>query len=495
MDSHWPLPKSGKTAQARSSEEALWKYANARGLQSKFAAQLERANEINFLTNQPNRCTRRGIRLQHAIVPHVPAADPARGAGGSSGGSSSAPARGDVDGHRQPKRPKQGQQHRRQRVKAAPKAAPVGADVHSWAKAASDPAAAPPCAFAPVAAVPRLEAPVSPWPEDTDGAEVHALLRPEQLTQSEADMLTDVGSMDEHESPIRSFHAAVVDCLEGCPERQANNQTHELLFFGRRRGHECTGLAMLCRRKHTGVGERTKRRGITYELRRLASAEGKGGGARLHRALCDALLRHAASLGWQDAQEPLTMVLTLQSCTVRAGGFYLKMGWTYDGGRRVSRAPSRNDIGALMRLDLTDKAAWNGYWSQEGGEQGGGNESDGHSKLLPDGGESAAGEGGTGDRSAGSSSASDASGGSGGSGEARRHSRASPLLRSTPTAPLAPLQETVNEPAPGGGDKASAHAVSQAEAEDTSDDGSVVDDYSDEDVSAKIFEVITTQRR
>ena len=46
-----------------------------------------------------------------------------------------------------------------------------------------------------------------------------------------------------------------------------------------------------------------------------------------------------------------------------------------------------------------------------------------------------------------------------------------------------------NEPAPGGGDKASAHTVSQVEAEDTSDDGSVFEDYSAEDVSATYEDV------
>ena len=68
---------------------------------------------------------------------------------------------------------------------------------------------------------------------------------------------------------------------------------------------------------------------------------------------------------------------------------------------------------------------------------------------------------GTGDRSAGSSSASDASGGSGGSGEARRRSCASPLLRSTPTASFAPLQETVDEPARTSGGPTAASALGE----------------------------------
>ena len=69
-----------------------------------------------------------------------------------------------------------------------------------------------------------FQAQQSPWEKlsGNDG-EVYALLRPEQLTYSEAQMLENAGSMDAHESPERSFHTAIVDCLEGKSERHADS--------------------------------------------------------------------------------------------------------------------------------------------------------------------------------------------------------------------------------------------------------------------------------
>ena len=103
-------------------------------------------------------------------------------------------------------------------------------------------------------------------------------------------------------------------------------------------------------------------RGVQYELRRLASKGEKGSGARLHWHLCHALRDKAAGVGWRRGQGPLTLVHTLQSCTVQAGGFYLKMGWQYDtGDRQGGRVPAGRDIGKIMRLDLADVAAWSEY--------------------------------------------------------------------------------------------------------------------------------------
>ena len=72
----------------------------------------------------------------------------------------------------------------------------------------------------------------------------------------------------------------------------------------------------------------------------------------------------------------LTLVLTLQSCTWRAGGFYKKMGWKGDTkqskkkkfwGKQsssVAMQVTKDDIGALMRLDLADQSAWSRYWER-----------------------------------------------------------------------------------------------------------------------------------
>ena len=60
------------------------------------------------------------------------------------------------------------------------------------------------------------------------------------------------------------------------------------------------------------------------------------------------------------------MVLTLQSCTWRAGGFYKKMGWEAlptrapRGGRAGN--PTLADLGGMMHLDLKDRPAWSHYW-------------------------------------------------------------------------------------------------------------------------------------
>ena len=187
------------------------------------------------------------------------------------------------------------------------------------------------------------------------------MLKPEELTAAEELMLRNFGGMDEHESPIKSFHATVIDCMYAKQKMQAY-RPYELFFFARRHSGVCTGLAMLARSKHDGAGERLRTRGIQYELHRLASTGGKGSGARLHWHLCHALRGKAADAGWRDGQGPLTVVHTLMSCTVRAGGFYLKMGWEYDtGDRQGGRKPTGRDIGKIMRLDLADVAAWSGY--------------------------------------------------------------------------------------------------------------------------------------
>lgn len=194
-----------------------------------------------------------------------------------------------------------------------------------------------------------------------DTTVTHALVPPAELLQEEADFLERLG-LGGYESPLRSFHGAVVDCLEGEVQRQVNTAKHELLFFVRRCGGSCTGLAMVARRR----GPSLRTRGTVFEMRRIASAGPKGSGAQLHWHLCDALVRYAIErCGWREPDE-LSMVLTLQSCTWRAGGFYKKMGWEALPSRatRDGRAanPTLADLGGMMRLNLTDRPAWSQYW-------------------------------------------------------------------------------------------------------------------------------------
>ena len=124
------------------------------------------------------------------------------------------------------------------------------------------------------------------------------------------------------------------------------------------------------------VGTLRKARGLVYELRRFASVgTSPGGGASLHWHMCKALIGHATSQGWRPGMD-LTLVLTLQSCTWRAGGFYKKMGWKGDTkqskkkkfwGKQsssVAMQVTKDDIGALMRLDLADQSAWSRYWER-----------------------------------------------------------------------------------------------------------------------------------
>ena len=88
----------------------------------------------------------------------------------------------------------------------------------------------------------------------------------------------------------------------------------------------------------------------------------KGSGARLHWHLCSALLKHAAVRGWQTG-ESLALILTLQSCTWRAGGFYTKMGWRKPAElAERQRSVSAGNIGGIMWLDLNDREAWSRYW-------------------------------------------------------------------------------------------------------------------------------------
>ena len=196
---------------------------------------------------------------------------------------------------------------------------------------------------------------------EVDTMVTHALVPPAELLQEEADFLERLG-LGGYESPLRSFHGAVVDCLEGEVQRQVNTAKHELLFFVRRCGGTCTGLAMVARRR----GPSLRTRGTVFEMRRIASAGSKGSGAQLHWHLCDALVRYAVErCGWHEPDE-LSMVLTLQSCTWRAGGFYKKMGWealpmrATRGGRSASL--SVDDIGGMMHLNLLDRPAWSQYW-------------------------------------------------------------------------------------------------------------------------------------
>ena len=194
--------------------------------------------------------------------------------------------------------------------------------------------------------------------------DVHYILRPDQLTSAESSFLERVG-IDGNESPVRSFHAAVLDCLEKKPERQADPAKHELFFFSRRRRYACTGLVMLVRR--TGPNMRT--RGTTFEMRRIASEGEKGAGARLHWHLCDALVQYASRHCRWEPHEELSMVLTLQSCTWRAGGFYKKMGWEHSSGARQAGSPAAlvgvADLGGMLNLDLRDRDAWSRYWRSD----------------------------------------------------------------------------------------------------------------------------------
>jgi hypothetical protein len=150
------------------------------------------------------------------------------------------------------------------------------------------------------------------------GPETYVLLKPDELTIAEALCLERIG-ISGRETPVRSFHAAVLDCLEGKAERQFDPRTHDLLFFARYRARTCTGLVMVLLRKTTCV---LKTRGIVYELRRIAAlreGEERGSGARLHWNLCRELVDYAHKLGWRsERHEELAIILTLQSCEPRA---------------------------------------------------------------------------------------------------------------------------------------------------------------------------------
>lgn len=88
----------------------------------------------------------------------------------------------------------------------------------------------------------------------------------------------------------------------------------------------CTGLVRLKRCAHDYIDI-------------LGFAACKGSGATLHLALCRALI----------AQYPnATLRLTLHQCVVRAGGFYLKMGWTFE----KREVKLHRDVGKVMLLDL-----------------------------------------------------------------------------------------------------------------------------------------------
>jgi len=201
-----------------------------------------------------------------------------------------------------------------------------------------------------------------PQPAAPPGARVtYCFLRPSELSPVHAALLERIG-LGGHESPVKSLHAYVLDCLNGKPARVADPSKYELLFFARRCGAACTGLAMMVRR--LGPGLRT--RGTVFELRRFASESRgtKGAGAQLHWHMCDALVRYAACRCRWSPPSRLSMTLPLQSCTWRAGPFYKKMGWEHNSliARRSKRAVNIAHLGGVMRLDLRDRAAWSRYW-------------------------------------------------------------------------------------------------------------------------------------
>ena len=120
------------------------------------------------------------------------------------------------------------------------------------------------------------------------------------------------------ESALKSFHRGVLNQLEGKGGGER--------YFVRHSAGVCTGLV---RFKHSGRNY----------IDLLGFAAHKGTGARLHLSFCRALM----------AESPDAVLrLTLQQCLVRSGGFYLKMGWSFE---KADVKLSR-DVGKIMLLDL-----------------------------------------------------------------------------------------------------------------------------------------------
>ena len=192
----------------------------------------------------------------------------------------------------------------------------------------------------------------------------------------EQGLLPPVSGVDfVHESSLKSLLNCVIDAIEGRHRSRDWRGPPSPLFFVRRVGRRCTGIARLLPLKRAGVPSRGGTDLQQIEL--LSFAAHKGTGAALHFEMCRALsLRGCAQINlnlktcvWRAGGapceiEPTCHCLAMPSrlpmprtgSSVHVTGFYLKQGWEYP-----RSAVTSSSVGDTIVLLLSGRA-WERAW-------------------------------------------------------------------------------------------------------------------------------------